>query len=87
GLLIMAAVVFVEQSQRRVPVQYAKKMVGRQMYGGTSTYIPIKVNMANVIPIIFASSMLALPQMVAQFQSDPQGNNPAYVDWINTYLV
>ena len=87
GLLIMAAVVFVEQSQRRVPVQYAKKMVGRQMYGGTSTYIPIKVNMANVIPIIFASSMLALPQMIAQFQQDPQGDNPAYVDWINTYLV
>ena len=87
GLLIMAAVVFVEQSQRRVPVQYAKKMVGRQMYGGTSTYIPIKVNMANVIPIIFASSMLALPQMIAQFQQDPKGDNPAYVDWINTYLV
>ena len=87
GFVIIAAVVFVEQSQRRIPVQYAKKMVGRQMYGGTSTYIPIKVNMANVIPIIFASSMLALPQMIAQFQSDPAGNNPGWVDWINTYLV
>ncbi len=87
GLLTIAAVVFVEQSQRRVPVQYAKKMVGRQMYGGTSTYIPIKVNMANVIPVIFASSMLALPQMLAQFQTDPQGDNPAWVDFINTYLV
>ena len=87
GLVIIAAVVFVEQSQRRIPVQYAKKMVGRQMYGGTSTYIPIKVNMANVIPIIFASSMLALPQMVAQSQMDPLGNNPGWVDWINTYLV
>ncbi|MGE9783023.1 preprotein translocase subunit SecY [Janibacter sp. G368] len=87
GLVIIAAVVFVEQSQRRIPVQYAKKMVGRQMYGGTSTYIPIKVNMANVIPVIFASSMLALPQMIAQFQTDPQGDNPAWVDWINTYLV
>ena len=87
GFVIIAAVVFVEQSQRRIPVQYAKKMVGRQMYGGTSTYIPIKVNMANVIPIIFASSMLALPQMIAQFQSDPACNNPGWVDWINTYLV
>ena len=87
GLVVMTAVVFVEQSQRRIPVQYAKKMVGRQMYGGTSTYIPIKVNMANVIPVIFASSMLALPQMIAQFQSDPEGNNPTWVDWINTYLV
>ena len=87
GLLIIAAVVFVEQSQRRIPVQYAKRMVGRQMYGGTSTYIPIKVNMANVIPVIFASSMLALPQMIAQFQTDPTGDNPAWVDWINTYLV
>ena len=87
GLVIIAAVVFVEQSQRRIPVQYAKKMVGRQMYGGTSTYIPIKVNMANVIPVIFASSMLALPQMIAQFQTDPTGDNPAWVDWINTYLV
>ncbi len=88
GLLIIMAVVFVEQSQRRIPVQYAKRMVGRQMYGGTSTYIPIKVNMANVIPVIFASSMLALPTMAAQFQTDPTGqNNPGWVDFINTYLV
>ena len=87
GLMITTAVVFVEQSQRRVPVQYAKRMVGRRMYGGTSTYIPIKVNMANVIPVIFASSMLALPQMVAQFQTDPQGNSPAWVQWVQTYLV
>ena len=82
GLVIIAAVVFVEQSQRRIPVQYAKRMVGRQMYGGTSTYIPIKVNMANVIPVIFASSMLALPTMIAQYRSDPTGNNPGWVDWL-----
>ncbi len=68
GMVIMALVVFVEQSQRRVPVQYAKRMVGRRMYGGTSTYIPIKVNMAGVIPVIFASSLLYLPALVAQFQ-------------------
>ena len=70
GLVIMALVVFVEQSQRRIPVQYAKRMVGRRMYGGTSTYIPIKVNMAGVIPVIFASSLLYLPSLVAKFQQN-----------------
>ena len=60
---------FVEQSQRRVPVQYAKRMIGRKMYGGTTTYIPLKVNMAGVIPVIFASSLLYLPALLAQFQS------------------
>ena len=52
-----------EQAQRRIPVQYAKRMVGRRMYGGTSTYIPLKVNQAGVIPVIFASSLLYLPQL------------------------
>ena len=69
GLVIVAMVIFVEQSQRRVPVQYAKKMVGRRMYGGSSTYIPMKVNMAGVIPVIFASSLLYLPALVAQFNA------------------
>ena len=87
GLLTMLAIVFVEESQRRIPVQYAKRQIGSRTVGGSSTYIPVKVNMANVIPVIFASSMLALPQMIAQFQSDPAGNNPGWVDWINTYLV
>src|SRR5690606_27883363 len=64
GVLIMLAVVFVEQSQRRVPVQYAKRMVGRRTYGGNNTYIPIKVNMAGVIPVIFASSLLYLPALI-----------------------
>ena len=67
GLVITALVVYVEQSQRRVPVQYAKRMVGRRTYGGNNTYIPIKVNMAGVIPIIFASSLLYLPALIAQF--------------------
>jgi len=67
GFLVIGLVVFVEQSQRRIPVQYAKRMIGRRMYGGTSTYIPLKVNMAGVIPVIFASSMLALPGLLAQF--------------------
>ncbi len=52
---IVVGVVFVEQGQRRIPVQYAKRMVGRRMYGGTSTYLPLKVNQSGVIPVIFAS--------------------------------
>jgi preprotein translocase subunit SecY len=78
GLVIMALVVFVEQSQRRVPVQYAKRMVGRKMYGGSSTYIPIKVNMAGVIPVIFASSLLYLPALIAQFRQNKDG----WAQWI-----
>ncbi|MDN5686543.1 MAG: preprotein translocase subunit SecY [Brachybacterium sp.] len=83
ALVVMIGVVFVEQSQRRIPVQYAKRMVGRRMYGGTSTYIPIKVNQAGVIPVIFASSILALPQMAASF-GDPEAG---WVQWINAHLV
>jgi preprotein translocase subunit SecY len=85
----VAAVVFVEQSQRRIPVQYAKRMVGRRTVGGTSTYIPIKVNMAGVIPVIFASSMLYLPSLIAQFNTPTDGTTapPEWVNWINTYLV
>jgi preprotein translocase subunit SecY len=84
GLVIMALVVFVEQSQRRVPVQYAKRMIGRRMYGGTSTYIPIKVNMAGVIPVIFASSLLYLPALIAQFQGQ---STATWVVWIQRYLT
>ncbi len=64
-LLILVAIVFVEQGQRRIPVQFAKRVVGRRTYGGQSTYIPLKVNQAGVIPIIFASSVLYLPQLIA----------------------
>jgi preprotein translocase subunit SecY len=84
GLVIMGLVVFVEQSQRRVPVQYAKRMIGRRQYGGTSTYIPIKVNMAGVIPVIFASSMLYLPALVTQFQ---RNSTAEWVQWINKHLI
>src|SRR5699024_528692 len=64
GLALITAVVFMEQAQRRIPVQYAKRMVGRRMYGGSSTYIPLKVNQAGIIPVIFASSLLYLPQLI-----------------------
>ena len=65
-LAILVGVVFVEQGQRRIPVQYAKRMVGRRMYGGTSTYLPLKVNQAGVIPVIFASSLIYVPLLVTQ---------------------
>ena len=84
GLVIVALVVFVEQSQRRVPVQYAKRMIGRRQYGGTSTYIPLKVNQAGVIPVIFASSLLYLPALIAQFQTD---QTVGWVQFITRYLV
>lgn len=88
GIVIMAAVVFVEQSQRRIPVQYAKRMVGRRTYGGNNTYIPIKVNMAGVVPVIFASSLLYLPALVAQFNPPAAGEAPApWVAWINDNLA
>jgi preprotein translocase subunit SecY len=80
GLAIIAAVVFVEQSQRRIPVQYAKRMVGRRMYGGTSTYLPLKVNQAGVIPVIFASSLLYLPQLISQISGDGTSGLRRFVD-------
>jgi preprotein translocase subunit SecY len=82
GLVIMAAVIFIEQAQRRIPVQYAKRMVGRKMFGGTSTYIPLKVNQAGVIPVIFASSLLYLPVLLSQFQQGKSWSN-----WIQGNLV
>ena len=79
-------VVFIEQAQRRIPVQYAKRMIGRRMYGGTSTYIPLKVNQAGVIPVIFASSLLYLPQLVAAVHRPEQPERVLPV-WIQNYLV
>jgi preprotein translocase subunit SecY len=88
GIGIMFAIVFVEQSQRRIPVQYAKRMVGRRTYGGNNTYIPIKVNMAGVIPIIFASSLLYLPALIAQFNQPAAGKQPAaWVTWVTNNLT
>ena len=88
GIVVMGLVVFVEQSQRRVPVQYAKRMVGRRTLGGTNTYIPIKVNMAGVVPVIFASSLLYIPMLIAQFNLTPdaEGNVPDWAAWIQTYF-
>ena len=82
GLVVIAAVVYVEQAQRRIPVQYAKRMVGSKMYGGASTYIPLKVNMAGVIPVIFASSLLYMPQLIVTLT----GSQEEWAQWISRNL-
>ena len=83
GVLIVAAVVFVEQAQRRIPVQYAKRQVGSRSYGGASTYIPIKVNQAGVIPVIFASSLLYIPSLVVNLSN----SKAAWAVWIQQNFV
>ncbi len=70
---VVAAIVFVERAQRRIPIQYARRVVGRRVFGGASTYLPLRVNTAGVIPVIFASSMLAIPQTL--------GNLAVFQDW------
>jgi preprotein translocase subunit SecY len=85
-LLLLVAIVFVEQGQRRIPVQFAKRVVGRRMYGGQSTYIPLKVNQAGVIPIIFASSVLYLPQLIAVLLP-ADGWGASVQSWINDNLA
>ncbi|MFF9490137.1 preprotein translocase subunit SecY [Streptomyces sp. NPDC014676] len=99
ALALVGLVVFVEQAQRRIPVQYAKRMVGRRSYGGTSTYIPLKVNQAGVIPVIFASSLLYIPSLVAQFSSGDsewkawvtrtfaQSDHPIYIATYSVLIV
>ena len=82
---VTALIVFMEQGQRRVPVQYAKRVSGRRQYGGGSTFIPVKVNQAGVVPVIFASSLLEMPQLAASVlgnQSRPQG----WVSWVGRNL-
>jgi len=83
GVFIVAAVVFVEQAQRRIPVQYAKRQVGSRSYGGASTYIPIKVNQAGVIPVIFASSLLYIPSLIVNLSN----SQAAWAVWIQQNFV
>ncbi len=84
-IAIVAFIVFMEQAQRRIPVQYAKRMVGRRMYGGTSTYIPMKVNQAGVIPVIFASSLLYIPTLAAQLFGN-QNKAQGWVRWVDSNI-
>ncbi|WP_017623258.1 preprotein translocase subunit SecY [Nocardiopsis chromatogenes] len=85
GLVLIAGVVFIEQAQRRIPVHYAKRMVGRRMFGGSSTYIPLKVNQAGIIPVIFASSLLYLPQLAIGLFGQDSDN--MVVNFLNEYFV
>jgi preprotein translocase subunit SecY len=85
ALIIIIGVVFVEQGQRRIPVQYAKRMVGRRMYGGTSTYLPLKVNQAGVIPVIFASSLIYIPHLITQLIQSAS-DNPR-VGWWQSFVA
>ncbi|MGH3793704.1 MAG: preprotein translocase subunit SecY [Pseudonocardiaceae bacterium] len=87
GLAIIASVVFVEQGQRRIPVQYAKRMIGRRMYGGTSTYLPLKVNQAGVIPVIFGSSLLYLPNLIVSLTSSANAQPTWWQSFISRYLA
>lgn len=73
AVALIVGVIFIDLGQRRIPVQYAKRVVGRKMYGGQSTHIPIKVNASGVLPIIFAVSLLSLPQTIAMFMSQEAG--------------
>jgi preprotein translocase subunit SecY len=82
GMVLTVAVVFIEMGQRRIPVQYARRQVGRRSYGGQSTYIPLKVNQSGVIPVIFASSLMYLPGLAASVSG-----NQAFVNWTDQYLV
>jgi preprotein translocase subunit SecY len=88
ALIIVVGVVFVEQGQRRIPVQYAKRMWGRRMYGGTSTYLPLKVNQAGVIPVIFASSLIYIPHLITQLIRSGSGGpgNSWWDKFVSNYL-
>ncbi|MEV4560768.1 preprotein translocase subunit SecY [Kitasatospora sp. NPDC049285] len=83
GIIVVCLVIFVEQAQRRIPVQYAKRMIGRRAFGGTSTYIPLKVNQAGVIPVIFASSLLYIPALVVQLTNSQAG----WAIWVKNHFV
>jgi preprotein translocase subunit SecY len=90
AVALVAFIALMEQAQRRIPIQYAKRMVGRRMYGGTSTYIPLKINQAGVIPVIFASSLLYIPQLAAQLfgpKVNGQLTDTGWAGWVNTNLV
>jgi len=86
AVMLLVAIVFVEQGQRRIPVQFAKRVVGRRMYGGQSTYIPLKVNQSGVIPIIFASSVLYLPNLIAVALPD-EGWGGSVQSWVDNNLA
>ncbi len=86
-IAILVAVVRVDLGQRRIPVQFAKRLVGRKMYGGQNTYIPLKVNQSGVVPIIFASSVLLLPVLFTNMLGSAEGWRGSIAGFVNNYLV
>ena len=82
AIVVVLGIIEVQQGQRRIPVQYAKRVVGRKMYGGQATHIPLKVNQAGVIPVIFAMSLLQFPMTITYFT----GTNTGFGQWVNKYL-
>lgn len=93
-IAIIPVIVYIERGQRRIPVQYAKRVVGRQMMGGQTTYLPIKVNTAGVVPIIFASALLYLPAQIAVFfptvgwmQTFANAVSSGWVNWVLSVLL
>ena len=84
-LLIVVFIVFITNSERRIPVQYAKRVVGRKMYGGQASYIPIKVNMTGVMPIIFASTLCSLPGLIFRFINLDASSHPALYAFFSVF--
>ena len=84
-IAVTTLIVFIEQGQRRIPVQYAKRITGRRVYGGASTFIPVKVNQAGVVPVIFASSLLEMPQLAVSMFGDKQ-HPQGWVGWVDRNL-
>ena len=74
ALGVVAAIVFVQEGQRRIPIQYAKRVIGRRMTQGGQTYLPLRVNMAGVIPVIFAASVMAIPPTIGQLVGQNRNN-------------
>lgn len=98
ALVIIAAVIYIQQGERRIPVQYSKRVVGRKVYGGRNTHIPMKVNQAGVIPVIFASSVLMFPAAIFQFLPwdwakylanalNPNGSGPLYLLLYTIFII
>lgn len=91
-LVVIWVIVFMNEAERRIPVQYAKKVVGRKMYGGQSTYMPVKVAMSGVMPVIFASAILGIPQFIQVFWNPTEGFGKAFIDafsqtgWLYTVI-
>ena len=84
-LAIVVLIVFIQNSERRIPVQYAKRVVGRKMYGGQASFIPIKVNMSGVMPVIFASALCGIPSMIGGFLNVDQATHPFWYAFFHTF--